>query len=360
MGQASNSRLRSQVLPARHPDIEAALQILPAATHCPRELYRELLDRDSPERRVVVISDRHEPQAVIGLRRRKWSWEPITNWIVPGYLFPVQSGQLGQALRTIREPLFVSWWRQPQPPPTELAIRGLKRVATHGTRLDVDLDAMWGELKLSRSLRKARERTQGFELEVNAPGASEWVIRSWLRRWQGSSVGETPELLDRLAVAHHLERLGLHFTLTLRDGDRWVAGNTNVVHGRDFVCQTSWRDLSYAKHGLGVRLEELTFRWAQQAGFAFYDLGGGHDYKRHWAPATGERWQFEYTSAVGFLFGRAASWFGRAANWLGARAASPVRPSSAAPGLLGLGPSPDGFAAGFCELAATVASYLYC
>jgi hypothetical protein len=343
------------VLPAGHPDIEAALRILPAPANCPRELYQELLDRNSPERRVVVISDGDDPLAVTGLRRRNWCWEPLTNWIVPGHLFPVQSGQLSQALGAIEEPLFVSWWRQPQPPPTELAIRGLQRVSTHGTRLEVDLDAMWKELKLSRSLRKARERTEGFQLEVNAPGASEFVIRNWLRRWQGENVGETQELLDRLTVAHHLERLGLHFTLTLRDGDRWVAGNTNIAHGRDFVCQTSWRDLDYAKHGLGVRLEELTFRFAKEAGFASYDLGGGHDYKRHWAPVTGERWQFECTSAVGFFFRRAA-------NWLGLRATSPAQPrnsGSVAPGLLGLGPSLDTIACGLGELATSLCSSLY-
>ncbi len=242
MGQASSSRVLSRVVPARHPDIDAALRLLPAPANLPHELYRELLDRDSPERRVVVVTDGSDPLAVVGLRRKDWSWEPITNWIVPGYLFPVQSGRVSQALQAIQEPLFIAWWRQPQLPPTELAMRGLKRVGTHGTRLEVDLDAMWKELKLSRSLRKARERTEGFQLEVNAPGSAEFVIRNWHRRWQGESAGETPELIDRLTISNYLKRLGLHFTLTLRDGDRWVAGNTNSVHGEDFVCQTSWRD----------------------------------------------------------------------------------------------------------------------
>ncbi len=307
-----SSKTRARVLPGRHADVHAALQILPEAANCPRDLYQALLEGDGTgQRRVVVVTDRDEPLAVVAMRRRGLSWGLLTNWIVPGYLFPVKPGRVDQALGAINEPVFVSWWRQPQSPPYGLQVRGLKRVSTHGTPLEIDLDAMWRELGLARSLRKARERTQDFELEVNAPGACEWVIRKWQERWQGPDAGDEPELLDRIMVARHLEKRGLHFTLTLRHGERVVAGNTNVVHGQDFVCQTSWRDLDYSAHNVGVRLEELTFRWAQQAGYRFYDLGGGHSYKKQWAPVAGERYEFECTSAAGFLFRRAVDWLSR-------------------------------------------------
>lgn len=349
-----SSRIQAHVLPGRHRDVDAALQILPAPANCPRELYRELLEcGSSDERRVVVVAAGDEPLAVVGLRRRQWSWELITNWVVPGHLFPVKPGQLAEALRAIEEPLFISWWRQQQSPPTGLPIRGLRRVPTHGTQLEVDLDAMWRELGLSRSLKQARERTRGFELEVNAPGACEWVIGKWVERWQGPGAGETPELLDRVTVARHLEQVGQHFTLTLRHGDRWVAGNTNVVHGCDFVCQTSWRDLDYASHNVGVRLEELSFRWAQQAGFRYYDLGGGHAYKRKWAPVAGERCEFECATAAGFLFRRAVHWLGQPIAKL---CAWPARVKG---GLLGLGEPLHAAASGLGEMAVEVAPLLH-
>jgi CelD/BcsL family acetyltransferase involved in cellulose biosynthesis len=136
-----------------------------------------------------------------------------------------------------------------------------------------------------------------------------------------------------------------------------VAGNTNVVHGQDFVCQTSWRDLDYSAHNVGVRLEELTFRWAQQAGYRFYDLGGGHSYKKQWAPVAGERYEFECTTAAGFLFRRAVDWLSRPVARLYAR------PGRVSGGWLGfgepLGEPLHAVASGLGEMALEVAPYLH-
>ena len=138
-----SSKTRARVLPGRHADVHAALQILPEAANCPRDLYQALLEGDGTgQRRVVVVMDRDEPLAVVAMRRRGLSWGLLTNWIVPGYLFPVKPGRVDQALGAINEPVFVSWWRQPQSPPYGLQVRGLKRVSTHGTPLEIDLDAI--------------------------------------------------------------------------------------------------------------------------------------------------------------------------------------------------------------------------
>jgi hypothetical protein len=43
-----------------------------------------------------------------------------------------------------------------------------------------------------------------------------------------------------------------------------------------------------------VRLLELTFFWAKENGIAHFDIGGGHDYKKRWAPVGGEWHSFEH------------------------------------------------------------------
>jgi hypothetical protein len=41
--------------------------------------------------------------------------------------------------------------------------------------------------------------------------------------------------------------------------------------------------------------------WATQAGFENHDFGGGHDYKKYWAPEAGERWDFILDPPQGLL-----------------------------------------------------------
>lgn len=47
--------------------------------------------------------------------------------------------------------------------------------------------------------------------------------------------------------------------------------------------------------GIGNRLLHLTFRWAKEKVFSAIDIGGGHDYKRKFAPraVNGVRWRIQ-------------------------------------------------------------------
>jgi hypothetical protein len=277
-----------------HADLDAALEALPEAENCPRGMYRELMEnRTELPGRTVLVTEGDEPIAVAGLRLRGRLWEPATNWIVPGMVFPMREGAFLKAAAAIHKPMQIAWWRMGQPPMSRRN-HGMTREVTYGTDLNVDLEAMWRELGLWRAIRQGRSRAKGFEFQVNAPGSAEWVIRKWNRHWGGNRTEESGDLRNRLLVARELEKCGEHFTCTLREGDRILAGNTVVKHGDAIVGQTVYRDEEYEWHAVGVRLLELTFFWAKENGIAHFDIGGGHDYKKRWAPVGGEWHSFEH------------------------------------------------------------------
>lgn len=298
---AGRSSLKTHWFDHWHPDLDGALAVLPEMETCPNELYRLIGDPEDSlvPKRIALLTDGDQPMAVIALRRELRRWTPVTTWVVPGALFPIDDGNILRALRALRPldaPLFMSWWRQSVAPPYSLRMT-LAALPTYQLELTSDYEALWQETGLMSDIRKARKRCVRFNLEINAPGAAEWTIRSWGQKWATAGLAEQPEMRDKLIVARYWEQRGRHVCLSLRDGDQFIAGDTSFVHGRDLVGLNHYRDEGYGRCGLGNRLLDAATSFAAERDFRYHDFGGGYEYKKQWARQIGTRWQFTFDAS---------------------------------------------------------------
>jgi hypothetical protein len=279
-------------------ELDAALAKLPESGTCPHDLYR-LIARNpsSAQKRTALVLRGGEPVAVACIRRRTNDWVPVTHYVVPGIIFPHQSGSLGSVLAALGVDLAVGWWRMAEPPPRIAGMRALERIPTFAAPLQDDWERHWSKNQ-RKGVRRARKKCEGFCLRVNDPGAAEWTVRQSEARWRVNPGREDPALTDRLAAMRYFEDGGRLFTLTLVDGDRPVSGNTLLEHGRTVVNQFTYRCPAYDAHEVGHALLDLSFRWAADRGYEAFDLGGDYgDYKSRWAPEAGAKYSFSVCPA---------------------------------------------------------------
>lgn len=275
------------------PVLDEALAQLPEAAVCPHDLYRELL-RLPTERgqRILLVEEKGVPVALAALRgRRGPPYELVTQWLVPGFLFPVQEGALWPIIGALGIRLHLALWRTPFTPPEADWARHVKATPTYGVDCKADFETFWRQSSHFKSIRKARNRCKAFEFRVNAPGTREWTIRNWGRTWgpgHGRSIEDVPA---RLLFSEQLERDRRFFTLSLHDGDRPIAGATLVIHDGDAVAYVNHREGAYDHHGAMVCLIDHCFAWAREQGFRHLDIGGTNAYKRHWAPESGRKYE---------------------------------------------------------------------
>lgn len=289
-------RLRVDWFDSWHDDLDAALATLPEMPMCPHELYRELATNPAPvEKRTALVTLGGDPLAVVGVRREGQRWTPVTTWIVPGSLFPVRDGMLVPALTALDVPLFVSWWRQAVEPPTSDRFKRLECVETRRLSLRGDYEAFWKETRLWGRIKEARRRCRSFTVAVNEPGAAEWALVNWGRKWAPEGFDEVLDVRDRLVIARYWEPRGRHFTISLHDGDKAVGAAVQLVHDDHVIGIAYHREPEYEKHSIGTRLLDAVHQWAASAGYAALDMGGGQQYKEQWAPVGGKRWQFVVT-----------------------------------------------------------------
>jgi GNAT superfamily N-acetyltransferase len=192
-------------------------------------------------------------------------------------------------LEALRVDISVGWWRWGTPPPTSRFVTHCERSVTFGADLTQDYEKHWRSTRHHKDVRSARNRCRGLTLSVDSAGAAEWTTRNWARVWSVSPA----EVLDRLLVNKALEGSSRLHTHLLSDGGEPVAGATGTVDGTTFVAGVLYRDPGYESRNVGTALIDHVFRWAAQAGYSSFDLGGGHDYKERWAPEAGERWSFK-------------------------------------------------------------------
>ena len=276
-----------------HPDLTAALADLPPMGDYSHGLFTALAENQQhAHSRFALVSEHDAPVAVVGLREHGFHWELITQWILPGALFPVQPGHELVALAALGLDVDVAWWRMGTLPPAHPWRRDMTVTPTFGAELTGDFEQHWRATGLFKSVRKARNACSDFTFSVNAPGAAAWTIRQWADKWMDDSAVTRQEVSDRILVADHLTAQGRHFALQLHDGAVPVAGATLFAHGDVAVAGVIYRDPAYDWHGVGTRIIDLCFEWARDAGFSFIDMGGGHAYKEKWGPPWSERRQF--------------------------------------------------------------------
>lgn len=286
------------------PVLDDALAELPEAAVCPHDLYRELL-RLPGERgeRLLLVEEKGVPLALAGLRgRRGPPYELVTQWLVPGFLFPVRDQAFWPVIEALGIRLHLALWRTPFTPPEADWARHVKATPTYGVDCKADFEAFWRQSSHFKSIRKARNRCKDFDFRVNAPGMRQWTIRNWGHTWgpgHGRSIEDVPA---RLLLSEHLERDGDFYTLSLHDGDRPIAGATLIIHDGDAVAYVNHREGVYDRHGAMVCLIDHCFAWAREKGFKHLDIGGTNAYKRHWAPELGHKYELTVNPGRQFHF----------------------------------------------------------
>lgn len=277
-----------------HPALDVALKDLPELDACPHELLRMMIRNPSSVRKKIALVTEHgTPVAVVGLRQKgRFSWEPIMQWIIPGEPFPSKPGYMMRIMEALNTEIWVAWWRTKAPPPSSPLIRYLDSTPTFRMPGHEDFERFWRDNGYFKTIRRVRNRCKDFNLKINESGSAAWTIKKWEEKWRSQPSQVDPSLPDRILAANYLEAHGRHYTLSLFDGDILIGGATMTVHGRDLVAGVLYNDPQYRKHGIGDRLIDLSFSFVLEKGFEAFDIGGGHEYKKHWAPQSGQRWWF--------------------------------------------------------------------
>jgi hypothetical protein len=292
-GCAAAQGLRMKPFLDWRPELDEALESLPENGLLPHELFRSLMKMADPKKRQIrLVTEHGVPVALAGLRNRWGYLEPVTQWIVPGVLFPIREGYMPRVLAALDLQVQIAWWRWNEPPPNMDCIGRMRMTPTRGMSCSEDFEHYWRRSGHMKTIQKARNRCKGFELRADTPNASEWTIRNWDARWRPRGMGGSPDLAERLLVARRLEERGLHHTLLLCDKDEPAAGTTLIVDRNEVVAHCNYRNPKYDWHSAMNRLEELMFYWAKERGFTKIDVGGSFDYKEKWAPEDGRKWEF--------------------------------------------------------------------
>jgi hypothetical protein len=277
-----------------HADLDEALLHIPEQEIFPHELFRLMMQMsDAEKKKIILVTERGEPVAVVGLRNRLGYWEPVTQWIVPGVLFPVKVGYLSRVLPSLGLEIKVAWWRWEAPPPIDSGFKNVVSTPTNGMLCSEDFEQYWKSTGQLKDIRKYRKRCEGFELKVNSPGGSEWIIRHWEAKWRPQGFDEMPDLAERLLCMQYLQERNLYYSLLLYDGDEAAAGGTLMIHRGCVVAHCSYRNPKYDWHGSMTHLNELIFAWSKEMEFIGVDLGGSFDYKNGWAPENGMKWTYD-------------------------------------------------------------------
>ena len=282
-------RTTVQWFPSWRPELDEALAHLPEMETCPHRLFRALATNQTSARKVLaLVREDGRPLAVFALRRRNRHWEPVGELAVPNALAPSQPGRLFDALSALGAYVRVPDWGRPIPPSAN--VRELEFFPTYRVATDVDFDALWRDLRNIDRVRKARNRCARLgdvEFEIDHPAAAAWTIGSWGRKWSRPYEDIRALAADMQVAADFLAPRGEYHAFRLLHRGEPVAGTNWFVHGDTLVAHCSYRDPAYASFGVGVRLDELFFRWSAASPYRTIDIGGEFDYKAKWAKEGG-------------------------------------------------------------------------
>ncbi len=294
MTDADSQGLGTKLYESWHAELDEVMACLPEANVLSHEAFKMLMTTGNTAiKKIVLVTEDSVPVAVIGIRERGGFWEPITKWMVPGVIFPAKEGVLGQALYALRHEISIAWWRMPGPPPDIPGMNNVTSEPTHGMSCADDFEAYWKRSSLFKDIRNKRNRCKAFQFKINEPGATEWTIRNWEKKWRTAEMNENPDLQDRLMMAEYLQRNNSYYTFQLYDGAEPVAGATMLIHDNEAVAQYNYRNPEYNRYGVMMHLIDRIFFWVKEKGYAKIDIGGSFDYKEKWAPENGCKWEFE-------------------------------------------------------------------
>lgn len=277
--------------------VEDALSELPESADWPG-LFDVLLEARGAEKRVALVLDHDGPMAVVLLRSTgHHTWEPATQWIVPGFLFPVRPGCTQTVLEALQLSVEVGWWRCPEPPPSGSRVQNFRQRQKHELSCATDFDTYWKQSGHLHTVQQAQRRCKDFVLKIDPEDGAEWTIRNCEQKWRSDPEIPEPRLEDRIAAAKFLEQSGRHHTHVLFDGDTAIAGLTHLAHRDCVVAHMTYRRPEYESKKVGTFIYEAVFQWAARSGYRTVDIGGGFKYKNRWAPPNGYIYEFTVAPA---------------------------------------------------------------
>jgi hypothetical protein len=295
-GAAIAQGLRIKIYDDWQPELDEVLESLPEQDIFPHELFRLLMKLPNPGgNQIIRVTERGEPVALAGVKNRCGRWQPVTDELIPGVLFPVKEGYLSRVLPALGLDLDVQWWRWPEPPPMARWTRPVESRPTCDMRCSEDFEAYWHKSNLLNNIKRIRNRCRGFELKINLANSTEWIIKSCDQKWRGAQGGgQSPFAREQIVAAEYLQKRGLNYSLLLLDGDEPVAGSTFTIHRNEALFHIPIRNPKYDRHGGMTRLLEMSFWWARDMGFDAISLGRSRDksYKKRWAPERGQYMKF--------------------------------------------------------------------
>ena len=293
-----------------HPALDEALQVLPEDKTYPHELYRLIIQNSgSAKKKTALVTYGGTPVAVVGLRQKgQHSWEPVTQWIIPGIVFSSKPEYIPAVLDALRVEVWVAWWRMENVLPISKLMRYLEATPTYRMRCSEDIEQYWRDNGYFKTIRRMRNRCKDFKPKINSPGSAEWTIKNWEAKWRLNPELIDPSLTDRILAAKYLEERKLHYCLTLFDQDTLIGGATITAHKKDLVAGVLYYEPNYRRYGVGDRLIDLCFNFAIENGFETFDIGGGHEYKKRWARQDGERWWFNICPEPLYRIKQASRW----------------------------------------------------
>jgi hypothetical protein len=290
----ASKRLRVRWSEAWGAEHDEALAVLPEIETCSRDVFRALARCASPARkRYAVVSEADAPVALVALRWRGRRWEPVGEGVVPRAIAAAQPGRLIDSLAALGVHIRINGWEGPLP--AQRAVRGAQSVPVFRIPANTDWDAFWRATGNTDRVRKARNRSARLgdvAMELDGPGAAEWIITNWQHQWADDPEQETVVAPDLLTVTPMLRDEGRLRTVRLLVDGTPVAGVNWFVRGDTLIAQTGYYDRAYASAGVGVRLDELFYRWVSTTAYRTIDLGGVHEYKAKWAVEDGARASF--------------------------------------------------------------------
>jgi Acetyltransferase (GNAT) domain len=308
--------------------MEAALAAMPELPNCPHELYRRLLSEPSSvARRWAIVYERGEPVAVVGLRKKGKRWEPICQGVCPGAYIAAKPGYLVPALKAMRLPTIVQYWEDEPVPP------GARNVISYTSHriscIDGEAEATWKQSGMWKGIRNIRQRCKALTVELDQPGADQWVLHEWAGKWADHPWDDVVTLDSMLLAVETWRKGGQLHTFRLMDGETPAAGLICLAAGPRLVALTIYRDAQYDWHGAGIRILDVAFQWGREAGLQEFDLGGGAGFKERLAPAACTIWEFEFLPFHTHALSMVSSFARRGAR-KGRRAAQRIRTLSPA------------------------------
>jgi len=274
-------------------ELDEALIQLPDPPGWARTLYPALAHIAAKHARIrtyLSVDAQGQPEALVTLMSGpRGVWEPITQWIVPGFVGVARPGTLEPLLARLPVPSRIVWWRMGLPPPQLGYVRIIKSETTYAMHLASDYETHWRQGRFHQTVNRARRRCANFEFIVNAPGAAEYTIRGAATQWQAEDQQTPFQTESRLLLASLLEPEGRHFAFSLMDGEKIVAASTACIVQEDLVGLATMRDREYQQFDTGTYLIDRIAQWGREKGFKSLDLGGSHDYKKQWGPASGTK-----------------------------------------------------------------------